>query len=203
MPQQNASAVYSGAFVDPVFGSQHVFRAVMDAMARPGTVHNIFADGVRPPAPLTPGAGAIALCLCDGETPVWLTPALRRSPVGAWLAFHAGATVTDHKGQARFALVEAGGLFPGFAPFAQGTSEYPDRSTTLIVEIAAFDGGAPLIASGPGIQKQVMIAPQGLPAAFLDLWTENHALFPCGVDLALVAGTDVLCLPRTTKLREA
>jgi alpha-D-ribose 1-methylphosphonate 5-triphosphate synthase subunit PhnH len=40
-----------------------------------------------------------------------------------------------------------------------------------------------------------------LPEIFLTLWAENRGLFPRGVDLILVAGTDALCLPRTTKLR--
>jgi alpha-D-ribose 1-methylphosphonate 5-triphosphate synthase subunit PhnH len=44
------------------------------------------------------------------------------------------------------------------------------------------------------------VAPVGLPEAFLRLWTENHALFPRGIDLVLTAGSRFLCLPRTTKI---
>ncbi|WP_425494058.1 phosphonate C-P lyase system protein PhnH [Hoeflea alexandrii] len=36
IPQTNA--VYEGGFSDPVGASQVVFRALMDAMARPGTI---------------------------------------------------------------------------------------------------------------------------------------------------------------------
>lgn len=193
-------SAYAGAFSDPVFQSQSVFRAVMDAMARPGTILPLGADA-KPPAPLGAGSGAIALTLCDDGTPVWLTPALTHSAVPAWLSFHTGAPLTDVKPEARFVFVEAGGLVPGFDQFALGSQDYPDRSATLVLEIAALDGGPEFVASGPGIRDETVIAPMGLPDIFLTLWDDNRALFPRGVDLMLVVGTDVLCLPRTTKLR--
>ena len=194
------ASAYAGAFSDPVFQSQSVFRAVMDAMARPGTILPLGAEA-SPPAPLCPASGAIALTLCDDGTPVWLTAALAQSAVPAWLSFHTGAPVTQVKPDARFVFVEAGGLVPGFDQFALGSQEYPDRSATLVLDIAALDGGPEFIASGPGIKGEAVIAPTGLPDIFLTLWNENRAIFPRGVDLILVAGTDVLCLPRTTRLR--
>ncbi len=188
------------AFDNPVFQSQSVFRALMDGMARPGTIVPIDTAAV-PPAPMGRSSGAIALTLCDNDTPVWLTQALAQSAVPAWLAFHSGAPVTIVKPDARFAFVEAGGLVPGFNQFAMGTQEYPDRSTTVIIEIAALSGGIEMIATGPGIKDETVIAPVGLPEIFLMLWDENRAVFPRGVDLVLVAGDAALCLPRTVKLR--
>ena len=194
------ASAYAGAFADPVFQSQSVFRALMDAMARPGTITPLGASAT-PPAPLGAGAGAIALTLCDDGTPVWLTNALVQSSVPAWLSFHTSAPVTNVKPEARFVFIEAGGIVPGFDQFALGTQEYPDRSATLVIEIASLTGGPEFVAAGPGIQEETIIAPKGLPDIFLTLWAENRGLFPRGVDLILVAGTDVLCLPRTTKLR--
>jgi alpha-D-ribose 1-methylphosphonate 5-triphosphate synthase subunit PhnH len=194
------ASAYAGAFTDPVFQSQSVFRALMDAMARPGTIAPLGALA-KPPAPLGAGAGAIALTLCDDGTPVWLTAALIHSSVPAWLSFHTGAPVTDVKPEARFVFIEAGGLVPGFDQFALGTQEYPDRSATLVLEISALNGGPEFAATGPGIKGETIVAPQGLPEIFLTLWAENRTLFPRGVDLILVAGTDILCLPRTTQLR--
>ena len=42
-----------GGFADLVLGAQYVFRAVMDALARPGIAQSIASDAL-PPAPLTP-----------------------------------------------------------------------------------------------------------------------------------------------------
>ena len=191
---------FAGGFKEPVLEAQAVFRTLMDCMARPGTIGSVVAT-VTPPAPLCAAAGAVALTLCDTDTPVWLTPALAVSALPGWLAFHAGATITDERHAARFAFIEKGAMLPSPDLFAQGTQEYPDRSTTLIVEIEAFMGERPLTLTGPGIRTEEEIAPVGLPEMFPHFWAENRRSFPRGVDLILVAGDAVLCLPRTTVFR--
>lgn len=108
--------------------------------------------------------------------------------------------MTETKDDARFAFIERGGAVPSFDQFALGTQEYPDRSTTLVIEVEALTGGQPLIARGPGIKDENIVAPKGLPDVFLDFWTANRAIFPRGIDLVLTAVDAVLCLPRTTKL---
>ena len=188
---------FAGGFQEPVFEAQAVFRTLMDCMARPGTIGSVAAT-VTPPAPLNATAGAVALTVCDHDTPVWLTPALAASALPGWLAFHAGATIATERQNARFAFVEKGAMLPNLCLFAQGTQEYPDRSTTLVVEIEAFEGGRPLVLKGPGIRTQEEIAPVGLPDMFPQFWAENRQKFPRGVDLILVAGDRILCLPRTT-----
>ena len=191
---------FSGGFQEPVFQAQAVFRTLMDGMARPGTIGDVAAVA-SPPKPLGATAGAIALTLCDHDTPVWLTPQLAASALPGWLAFNAGATIASERQNARFAFVEKGAMLPNLCLFAQGTQEYPDRSTTLVVEIEAFEGGRPLTLTGPGIRTQEEIAPVGLPDMFPHFWSENRQKFPRGIDLILVAGTKVLCLPRTTIVR--
>jgi alpha-D-ribose 1-methylphosphonate 5-triphosphate synthase subunit PhnH len=91
-----------GGFADLVLGAQSVFRAVMEALARPGSVQSIASDAL-PPAPLTPELGAVALTLCDHDTLVWLDPVLAANEaVTAWLAFHCGAPLTsDRRGGVR------------------------------------------------------------------------------------------------------
>ena len=141
---------------------------------------------------------ATAACQPSLVATLSLTPALAGSALPGWLAFNAGATVTDERQSARFAFVEKGAMLPNLCLFAQGTQEYPDRSTTLVVEIEAFEGGRPLVLTGPGIRTQEEIAPVGLPDMFPHFWSENRRGFPRGVDLILVAGEKILCLPRTT-----
>ncbi|MGO6967717.1 phosphonate C-P lyase system protein PhnH [Rhizobium leguminosarum] len=189
----------TGGFAEPVFHAQSVFKMLMDGMARPGTIQTVQPD-VAPPAPLGIAAGTIVLTLCDHDTPVWLSQGLAKSTVPEWLGFHTGAPLTSEKAEARFAFTEAGTALSSFGLFASGTQEYPDRSTTLIIELAELEGGRRLALMGPGIQSVAEMAPIGLPETFLRLWTENRALFPRGVDIVLTAGKRFLCLPRTTKI---
>ncbi|MGK6314518.1 phosphonate C-P lyase system protein PhnH [Neorhizobium sp. DT-125] len=189
----------SGGFGTPVFESQSVFRMLMDGMARPGTIRTVAPDAGQP-EPLGGAAGAIALTLCDHETPVWLSAGLAKSAAGEWIGFHTGAPITREKAEARFAFVEAGAALVSFGLFAAGTQEYPDRSTTLVIEIAALGEGQALTLTGPGIQQATTVEVKGLPEVFPRLWADNRALFPRGVDVILTAGKNLLCLPRTTRI---
>lgn len=191
---------YSGGFSAPVFDSQATFKAVMDGLARPGSIRPISAEAA-PPAPLGRAAGAIALALCDHDTPVHLSPAMIEAGVQAWLAFHSGALVTGERSEAAFAFIEAGAALPPLSTFAAGTQDYPDRSTTVVFEVAALEGGPAFGLSGPGIAGTAGMSPQGLPPHFESMWAENGALYPRGVDLILASGSDILCLPRTTKIQ--
>ncbi len=191
--------VLAGGFAEPVFHAQSVFKLMMDAMARPGTIQTVAPDALTP-APLGVASGAIALTLCDHDTPVWLSSGLAKSAVPQWLGFHTGAPVTPEKAEARFAFVEAGTSLSSFGLFAAGTQEYPDRSTTVVIELADIEGGRKLALMGPGIKTVTDIAPLGLPDTFLRLWTENRALFPRGIDIVLTSGSRFVCLPRTTKI---
>lgn len=190
---------YTGGFSQPVFDSQSTFKQIMDALARPGTIADVTV-AAAPPAPMCPAAGAIALTLADHDTPVHLSPGMIEAGIQSWLAFHTGALVTDDRNEAAFAFVEAGAQMPPLSTFAPGIQDYPDRSTTLVLELTSLTGGEPLVLTGPGIDGAVEIAPVGLPQHFDCMWRENGALFPRGIDLILAAGTRILCLPRTTKV---
>jgi alpha-D-ribose 1-methylphosphonate 5-triphosphate synthase subunit PhnH len=88
------------AFPAPVLANQAVFRALMDALARPGTVKPL-VPAAGAPSPLTAAAAAVALALLDYETPVWLDAPLAQSrEVADWIRLHAGAPVTSDPRQA-------------------------------------------------------------------------------------------------------
>ncbi len=197
MPTQalDASRIEPG-FTDPVLDAQSVFRCVLAAMAQPGTIGEIDI-ALDPPAPLNAATTAVCLALADFDTPVWLDPAAAQA--ADFLRFHCGCPITDDPGVARFAVI-AGDL-PALPPFAQGSDEYPDTSTTLLFQAGGLtaDGGWRL--SGPGIRDQARIGIDGLPTGFATAWRRNNALFPRGVDLVITAGQQLCCLPRTTTVR--
>lgn len=188
-----------GGFSSPVFDAQSTFRALMDAFARPGSIHAIKA-GTQPPPPLSAGAATVALTLCDNDTPLWLDAALQGAVVSGWLGFHSGAAVAATPADAHFALVADTANLIALDNFAQGTQEYPDRSTTLVLQVASLTSGEPLVLEGPGTNGMASLAPTPLPRHFIEQWKQNNARFPRGVDLVLVAPEGVACLPRTTRI---
>lgn len=181
----------SGGFADPAHDSARGFRAVLDAMARPGTLHDLaLATG---PAPLSPAAATVLLVLCDRTTPLHLAPSHDTPALRDWIAFHCGAPLVD-AADAAFALGRWDALLP-LDRFAIGTPEYPDRAATLIVDGHDFDA-APATLSGPGIRDTARLALPD-PAAF----AANHAGFPLGWDAILTHGTRLAALPRSTEVR--
>jgi alpha-D-ribose 1-methylphosphonate 5-triphosphate synthase subunit PhnH len=190
------------AFADPVFDAQRVFRAAMNALARPGSVQALGAD-IAPPAPLTPELAALALALSDHETPVWLDAALAgAAEVADYLRFHTGAPITLRPREALFALVSDPALCPSLQSFALGIPDYPDRSTTLFLQVETLRASGHLTLRGPGIAGTAACAAEPLPPAFLREWSTNRALFPRGVDVLLVADGAISGLPRTTEIVE-
>ena len=192
-----------GGFTDPVFDSQAIFAGVMQALSRPGTIVDL-GERVRAPHVLAPAAASILAALADYDTPVWLDEGLRHDgEAGRWVSFQTGAILVADPGKARFALCSAHAALPNPSNFALGTADYPDRSTTLIVMLEALEGGPALQLSGPGIETTATIAPRTLSPVFFADWAINNALFPRGIDVLLVCGSEALGLPRTTRIRSA
>ena len=190
------AAVLSPGLGDPVADAQACFRAVLEAMSRPGSVRRVPVE-LRPPAPLAPAAAAVLLTLADATTPVWTDAGAEAS---AWLAFHAGCLLAASPGDAAFAL--ACGAPPPLDALAQGTDEEPHCSATLIVQVAALAAGGGWRLRGPGIEAEHRLRVAGLPEGFAARWAANRAGFPRGVDAVLCAGRDLAALPRTVAVEE-
>ena len=191
----------AAGFGDPVRQSQAMFKSAMWALATPGT---LVEAPVRldAPAPLGPVAAALVATLADFETSVWLDPPLAASPdVAAFLRFHTGAKLIDDPAAAQFAIVADPAALLPFSAFAHGTADYPDRSTTLILQVDTLSGGAPLDFAGPGIAGTATIAPSPVPAGFAARLADNRQEFPQGVDLFLVTETALAGLPRSVHVR--
>ena len=184
---------------DPVFDSQRVFRAVLDALAHPGTIVDLSLP-LSPPPPLDLATAAVVLALADYETPLWLDQASATDAVRAYLSFHCGCPLTSSGENAAFAVVTDPAAMPALAAFQAGSDEYPDRSTTLVVQLPALRGGDPWELSGPGIRTRQSFAPAGLPPAFAEWLRANHSLFPRGVDLIFTSGSSLAALPRSSQL---
>jgi len=187
-------------FVDKVLSAQSTFRSVMDAMARPGSVQRVVpmagTAGV-----MMRGTAAIALTLFDHDTPLWLDPRMSESSdILKWLKFHTGAPVIQDSSIAVFALISDDVLLPPLERFALGTNEYPDRSTTVIIQVVSLDSGPTFELRGPGIDGVTTLQASFKPFDLFEQLRFNETLFPRGIDVVLVADDAVVAIPRTTRI---
>ncbi|MFD0857367.1 phosphonate C-P lyase system protein PhnH [Roseovarius aquimarinus] len=183
------TAALKGGFADPARDAAHAFRALMQAMARPGRIEAI--AGAEGPAPMSPAAACALAVLCDPDTPVHLAPSRDSAAIRDWITFHTGAPLCAPE-EAVFALGTWAELRD--LPFAIGSAQYPDRSATLIVEIETLEAkGASL--SGPGIDGRAALS---LPE--IEAFARNRALFPMGVDHYFTSAGRIAGLPRSTRV---
>lgn len=178
-------------FADPVADAQRCFRAVLDAMARPGAIHDV-PPGLQPPSSLDAATAAVLLTLVDNETPLWL--AADFAPARDWLLFHCGAACVAQASAAAFVLSRA---LPDFTDLRAGSHEAPEESATVILQITRLGSGRRYRLRGPGLRSEAVLAADGLPAGFPMAWARNHRQFPRGIDLILCAGTRLAALPRS------
>ncbi len=199
MPDRAATTLLPG-FDEPVDDAQQVFAATLQAFANPGRVATLdVACGC--PAGLSPAMTALLLTLADADTPVWL-PAGLGEPARAFLRFHCGCPLVDDVAAASFVCVPTGHGMPDLVDCAQGDPAYPDRSATLIAEMASLREGDALTLRGPGIETVRTLHVAGLPAGFRAQWRANNAGFPLGVDLLLTAGDQICAMTRTTIMED-
>jgi alpha-D-ribose 1-methylphosphonate 5-triphosphate synthase subunit PhnH len=192
----------TAAFADPVFSAQATFRAILNAMARPGSLQPL-GVALSPPPPLNKGAAAVAVTLCDRDTPVWLDAELRASAsVCEWLAFHCGCPLADDPSTAVFAFAGRPAKVPGFETFNIGTPDYPDRSTTIVLQVDTLCSEKGLVLSGPGIRDRSTLNAAPLPGDMCDRLARNRSLFPQGIDLILATHDAIAALPRALRVVE-
>ena len=187
-------------FADKVLSAQSTFRSVMDAMARPGAVQQVVASAGAP-GPMMRGTAAIALTLFDHDTPIWLDARMSESSeVAKWLKFHSGAPVLDDPSVCHFALIGNSSALLDLSRFSFGTNEYPDRSTTLILQVDSLKHGSAFELSGPGIDGTALLRAMIEPVDLFERLAINETLFPRGIDVVLVSGEAIVAIPRTTRL---
>ena len=186
-------------FASPVHDAQACFRAVLDAMAHPGRIVTLPPRLAAPaPPPLGAAAAAIALSLCDLDTAVWLDPAL--ADAAPYLRFHCGCPIAPAPALAQFAFATASQNLPPLDGFALGSDQYPDRSTTLIIEVAGLGSSSGRTLSGPGIDGTTLLSVEALPERF---WSERALLgelLPRGIDVIFTCGARLAALPRSTRI---
>lgn len=203
---QSALADVGPCFADPVHAAQQTFRAVLEAMSRPGRVLELPANalrGLHGPG-LSPGLTAVLLSLLDAEVELWLAPGVGLPSALGYLRFHTGVRPARQVEQAAFVVTTAAQATPDlWQRVHQGSDGAPQDGATLVVDVPSLEAGVAspwLRLSGPGIAGEHRLHVGGLDAAF---WSARAALgsgFPRGVELILCCGRAIAALPRTTRI---
>jgi alpha-D-ribose 1-methylphosphonate 5-triphosphate synthase subunit PhnH len=198
----------------PAQQSQQVFRRLLDAMARPGSVQAMPLDVL---AQMTPADGqdpagaamrAVLLTLLDGDTSLHVGAGLAPGRLAGYLQFHSGVTLVDTPAQAEFTAITAAHASPALlASLPWGSDEAPQGAATLVLRVPDMgatqrDGvrSCRLILRGPGVRGSIELAVAGVPAEF---WRARQAMasdYPRGVDLLLVTERSVAAIPRSTRV---
>ncbi|WP_433871591.1 phosphonate C-P lyase system protein PhnH [Saccharopolyspora sp. CA-218241] len=164
--------------------NQLVFRAVLDALSRPGEV-------TRLPETPFPAVLLPVLALSGLETPVHVARSEWADPVRAVT----GAPLVERERAALAALDE-----PDLSGLPVGSAAAPERGALVALAADGFDDGPALRLSGPGVDGSREVRIAGLPADFAER-RRAAADFPAGRDLLLVTRSGaVLGLPRSTRI---
>lgn len=183
-------------FQDPVHEAQQTFRALLNALARPGWPQA--TARVTAPAGLTAACAAACLTLFDLETRVWLQSGIPEA-AHAWLRFHTGCQVTQQSQAADFAIIKDAATMPPLDAFRWGTAAYPEASTSLLIQLPALMGPTTVTLQGPGIQGAIALQTP-LSQDFWQQWQAMTASYPLGLDVWCLAAQQVVGLPRTVRL---
>ncbi|MEM7318191.1 MAG: phosphonate C-P lyase system protein PhnH [Pseudomonadota bacterium] len=184
------ASILQGGFTNASQQSALAFRALMNSMARPGTIETL--RGAMPPSPLSIAVGTLLLTLADPDTPVFLAGKCDSASVRNWISFHTGAVTCDRRG-AVFGVGNWDDLMP-LAHYRRGNAEYPDRSTTLFVEVPVLEAKGTQL-TGPGIQGRAALSVPDAKAL-----AQNNSMFPLGLDFYFTCGARVAALPRSTRI---
>ena len=190
-------------------GAQGVFRVLLDAMARPGTIRNCPRSIRAAPIETATGLAAIAQTLLDHEVTFAVdaddddgnadaapTFAAHIRSVTGCRDFPVRRTpTTSLPSEAR----------PPACPRYSRQAYRPSRmkAATLVSLVPALDGkaGITLSLSGPGVPPETVATVPGWSLADLVSLAAANSSPPLGIDVILVdAAGQVMCLPRSTRL---
>ena len=223
-PEQKTANLHQG-FHDSVHDSQQVFRQLLKAMSEPGTIqHTNFLENVS--MSIDNGfyqtSYATALSLLDGNCKVGLSAQLDDLITRNSLSFHCACSLVDisdeHDESNESVTSKIDFLFLNAQEWQRllthpslsvGDLSYPEKSTTIIVQVAAIEQTAMtsnsseqtgLVLMGPGIEHQRHLFIEGFTDTLLSSLQQNQTLFPLGYDFILTAPDALVALPRTCRI---
>lgn len=176
--------------------TQQHYRTLVDVFSYPGKIaknaekpnnYSTFCDGVL----------MTAMTLLDNEVTFHTT----FKSDGQEFSTLTGARMIDEAGKSDYLIIKEKDLEPSiFEKAAIGTLPSPEKSATLIIEVASFHEGHYYKLTGPGIKDQTMIQ-LSLEKKWINYRNEKCKEYPLGIDLILIdSHSNMMSIPRTTKI---
>jgi len=209
-----------------MYYSAAVFRRLLDAMSRPGTLETIPVPDALSGIPkgedlvdlLPPNEGGYfhnryalgaLTTLLDRETTFALGGAggwiEQETSLSRWLE-RFGGTRMSRPADVDFALFLDGQSGVLLSALRQGTEAAPEDGATAFICVSALlgepmSGGTALELQGPGIRETTTITVWGLPIISQEAIVATRKAYPLGVDIFLVDRQGRCAgLPRTTRV---
>lgn len=192
---------------DDVFDSQATFRALLEALSRPGKIC-LLPDRVyrSPPRGFCPPALSILKTLCDHRVSFSLVSGNRTAELSRYLEVNLATPLGDVE-KADYVIFDGVTFDEDFMRMKRGTPEFPENSATALVCVARLDEGAAetetaschLRCAGPGVKDAAFLTVTGLDPRYNEARARTNNVSPLGIDLFLVdPGGRVAGIPRTT-----
>lgn len=175
--------------IEPVHDTRATFRALCDAMSRPGTVQQV---------PTTPADHAVVATLVDHE----VTTHTDDDELLAALSAR-GRLETAPPQEAQIVHVDG---VPSWdiRNLDRGSLLEPSRGATVIYHVEALDtkpssGKTSIQLSGPGIPDSRTVS-IGLPGDELTAIADAQSTYPRGVDAVFTTEDEIMALPRSVSM---
>ncbi|MCV7032283.1 phosphonate C-P lyase system protein PhnH [Mycobacterium sherrisii] len=182
----------------PAAQSQQVFRAMLEALARPGIPMPLPREPLSMLAPAVVPVVALAdlstgVCVLEREGERWAEAVGTATSAPTWPAEMARLVCAVRP----IDVAELRG-------FARGSAYAPEDGALVALGVPDVQGGPRRwTLSGPGIRDAARLAPRGLPDGFVAARADAVAAYPAGIDILLVTDDGrVVGLPRTTTITE-
>lgn len=183
-----------------VFDSQKNFRAIMDAMSRPGKIKKLTEHKfINYPDNFNPYVLSVLKTLGDNSVSFC-------APIDAlgYIEVNTLMTPKSYK-NADYPVFYGDCYLKEMVNVKTGTAEFPEDSATLTIPVWEIKEGTLFDLSvrlkGPGIKEFNDITIKGLDIRYIEAIKELNSSYPLGVDVILVGpGGSIACISRTTKL---
>jgi alpha-D-ribose 1-methylphosphonate 5-triphosphate synthase subunit PhnH len=194
---------------DDVFDSQATFRALLDALSRPGKICRL-PDRVYKSTPhgFCSPALSILKTLCDHRVSFSLVSGNRTSELSRYLEVNLATPFEDVE-KADYVIFDGTTFDEDFMRLKRGSPEFPENSATALLCVGRLAAGAMetdtpscrLCCAGPGVQDKSFLTVTGLDPRYSEARARTNNVSPLGIDIFFVdPGGRVAGIPRTTSV---